>query len=215
MSFSKSRGTRKQLNVRGQTQPLHAPMRVSEQVIEKCRAIVDSPLKKQLRRLVLPSLRWRKGIVELGEGFQWGSPFSAKGARIGRYSYIGAGGSLSGPVVVGDLVMVSTCFRLVGHDHIFDDPQCPTRLNFPSSSRPETVIESDVWIGHGVTMMEGVIVGRGSIIAAGAVVTKSVPPYSIVGGVPAKMVRERFTPDQIVLYEEMLYGSSLGSAEGK
>jgi acetyltransferase-like isoleucine patch superfamily enzyme len=199
---------RKGINVRDETDLKIRPMRVSDQVIDKCRQTIDSPVKKQIRRLLLPILKWRKGIIELGEGFQWGKPFKAQGTRIGRFAYVGAGGLLNGPVVVGDLVMISTGFRLIGLDHQFDDPHTPIRLNFPKTARPSTVIEADVWIGHGVTMIEGVTVGRGSVIAAGAVVTKSIPPYSIVGGVPAHLIRQRFSPEQIEEYERELYGSA-------
>lgn len=60
-----------------------------------------------------------------------------------------------------------------------------------------TVIENDVWIGHGVTVTAGVHIGNGAIIAAGAVVTKDVPPYAIVGGVPAKIIKYRFNKETI------------------
>lgn len=66
------------------------------------------------------------------------------------------------------------------------------------------VIEDDVWCGANVTILKGVIIGRGSVIAAGAVVTKSCPPYSIIGGVPAKIIKKRFTPDEIAIHEGIL-----------
>jgi virginiamycin A acetyltransferase len=61
----------------------------------------------------------------------------------------------------------------------------------------DTVVGNDVWIGHGAIVMPGVTVGDGAIIAAGAVVTRDVPPYTIVGGSPATMIRQRF-PDAVV-----------------
>jgi acetyltransferase-like isoleucine patch superfamily enzyme len=68
-----------------------------------------------------------------------------------------------------------------------------------------TIVESDVWIGHGCILLAGVTIGTGSIIAAGSVVTSNVPRYSIVGGVPAKFIRKRFTDEEVARHEEMLY----------
>lgn len=66
------------------------------------------------------------------------------------------------------------------------------------------VIEDDVWTGANVTILKGVTIGRGSVIAAGSVVTKSFPPYSIIGGVPARLIKMRFTPEQIAEHERLL-----------
>lgn len=65
-------------------------------------------------------------------------------------------------------------------------------------------IEDDVWCGANVTILKGVTIGRGSVVAAGAVVTKSFAPYSIIGGVPAKLLKMRFTPEQIEEHERKL-----------
>lgn len=67
------------------------------------------------------------------------------------------------------------------------------------------MVEEDVWIGCNVTLLSGVNIGRGSIVAAGAVVTKSFPPYSIIGGVPAKLIKFKWTIDQILEHEAKLY----------
>lgn len=66
------------------------------------------------------------------------------------------------------------------------------------------VIEDDVWCDANVTILKGVTIGRGSIVAAGAVVTKSCHPYSIIGGIPAKILKRRFTDEDIVLHEKKL-----------
>lgn len=59
-------------------------------------------------------------------------------------------------------------------------------------SKGDIVIDDDVWIGYGATIMSGVHIGQGAVVAAGAVVTKDIPPYAIVGGVPAKVIKYRF-----------------------
>jgi maltose O-acetyltransferase len=66
-------------------------------------------------------------------------------------------------------------------------------------------IEDDVWVGARAVILRGVCVGRGSIVGAGSVVTKSVPPYAIVGGNPAGILMYRFSVDDILKHEELLY----------
>ncbi len=76
--------------------------------------------------------------------------------------------------------------------HGYTDTGRPMRLQGYTPPRP-VVIEDDVWIGTRAIILPGVRVGAGSIIGAGAVVTKSVPPYSIVAGNPARVVKSRLT----------------------
>ena len=78
---------------------------------------------------------------------------------------------------------------------------CIGSQTYEAISKGDIVVEDDVWIGHGATILSGVRIGQGAIIAAGAVVTKDVPPYAIVGGVPARTIKYRF-PTNIV--EELL-----------
>lgn len=77
--------------------------------------------------------------------------------------------------------------------------------NKPSGYDSDVIIEKDVWIGSNVTILAGVNIGRGATIAAGAVVSKDVPPYSIVGGIPAKVIKRYWTIEQIIEHEEKLY----------
>jgi len=66
------------------------------------------------------------------------------------------------------------------------------------------VIEDDVWIGHGSIILTPARIGRGAVVAAGSVVTKDVPSYAIVAGVPARVIKMRFTPEEIVKHEYLL-----------
>ena len=75
----------------------------------------------------------------------------------------------------------------------------------PCEYDKDVTVEEDVWLGVNVTLLSGVTVGRGSIVAAGAVVSKDVPPYSIVGGVPAKFIKFKWNINQILEHEAKLY----------
>jgi serine acetyltransferase len=74
----------------------------------------------------------------------------------------------------------------------------------PADDAP-VVISNDVWIGTGAIILKGVTIDRGAIIAAGAVVTKNVPPYAIVSGVPARLIKFRWKLSEIIQHEEILY----------
>ena len=107
------------------------------------------------------------------------------------YSYIGPN-CLIGPMVeLGAYAMIGPRVSIIGADHIYDKPGIPIIF----SGRPElspTIIDQDVWIGCGAILIAGVRIGRGAIVAAGAVVTKNIPAYEIYGGVPAKKIADRF-----------------------
>ena len=94
-----------------------------------------------------------------------------------------------GEIRMGNNVRIAAHVMLVGANHIFADRDKPIRNQ--GLERKSIVIEDDVWIAGRVNIMCGVTIGKGSVVAAGAVVTKDVPPYSVVGGVPAKIIKER------------------------
>ena len=77
--------------------------------------------------------------------------------------------------------------------------------NKPAGYDKDVIIDYDVWIGSRVTILSGVHVGRGATIAAGAVVSRDVPPYSVVGGVPARFIKFNWTIDEIIAHEQELY----------
>jgi len=80
-----------------------------------------------------------------------------------------------------------------------------TEQNKPKGYDKDVIIEKDVWIGCNVSILSGVVVGRGSVIAAGAVVNNDILPYSICGGVPARFIKFKWTIDEILEHERLLY----------
>ena len=92
-------------------------------------------------------------------------------------------------VVIGSDVMIAPAVTIRDKDHAFEDVLVPM-MDQGIITAP-VIIGDNVWIGHGATILKGVSIGRGAIVAAGAVVTKDVPEYAIVGGIPAKIIRMR------------------------
>lgn len=78
----------------------------------------------------------------------------------------------------------------------------PSHINDKSA---DVQIDEDVWVGANATILAGVHLGRGCVVSAGAVVTKSVPPYVLVAGTPARIIKRIFTVDQIIQHEQVLY----------
>lgn len=111
--------------------------------------------------------------------------------EIGEHSFIGCNAVLGagGGIRIGDNVLVGQSVNMHAENHVFADP---TRLiREQRVSYRGIVIEDNVWIGSRAVILDGVTVGRGAVIAAGAVVTATVPPFAVVAGVPARVVRVR------------------------
>lgn len=117
---------------------------------------------------------------------------------VGRKSYVLGGGLLSPHTIIGRYCSVAYNASIGAGRHQVEwlsTGLLPANALTPAIPQPPfTVIGHDVWIGVGATVVGGVRVGHGSIIGAGAVVTKDVPPYTIVGGSPARPIRPRFPP---------------------
>jgi acetyltransferase-like isoleucine patch superfamily enzyme len=158
-----------------------------------------------LRRLQTRLLLAGKGdFLTAGEGLHVG-----RGTRlwapvrltIGRCVYIGKQVHIEANADIGDYCLIANRVAFVGrHDHDFSHIGFPVRFapwvgskKFPSDQLfDKVIVEDDVWLGYGVTVLTGVTIGRGCIVAAGSVVSRSLPPYSICAGIPAKPIKERF-----------------------
>lgn len=130
---------------------------------------------------------------------------------VGDYTSLGSGTNIlttCAKVKIGSHVMFGPSVTIVSGDHRTDVVGKYMSEIGDGEKRPEddldVVIENDVWVGTGAIILKGVTIGRGAVVAAGALVTKDVPPYAIVGGVPAKIIKMRFSPEEIAEHERML-----------
>ena len=157
---------------------------------------------KQVRAWVLVRFRYRGARV--GRSFHVGQSVSiGQGFIAGDYVYVGPQSQLPPHVHVGNYSSLSARVAIVGSDHHYDKPGVPVVF----SGRPlscVTTIGQDVLIGHGAILLRGITIGNGAVVGAGAVVTKDVPPYAIVVGVPARILRYRFDERERAVHEEML-----------
>ena len=116
--------------------------------------------------------------------------FFASNTEIGDRSGIGAYSIISNKTIIGnDVMMARECLINPGN-HVIEDITKPMDQQGFEPIKP-VIIEDDVWLGSRVIILPGVRIGTGAVVAAGAVVTKDVPPFAIVGGVPAKIIRYR------------------------
>lgn len=114
------------------------------------------------------------------------------------------------PLTIGKKVIFGPHPTIITGDHRIDivgkyiiDVTVEEKL--PDNDAP-VVIGDDVWCGANVTILKGVTIGHGCVVAAGSVVTKSFPPYSVIGGVPAKLIKMRFTEKEMWENDRLLYG---------
>ena len=127
-----------------------------------------------------------------------------KDVRIGNnvqfspYCLVQTDAQFGNDVLIGDHV----CFTVKdGHRY---DVVGETIFHSPRGDAYKVIVEDDVLIGHGSTILSGVTIGRGSLVGAGSVVSKDIPRYSIVAGNPARVVKMRFTEEQIKEHERIL-----------
>ena len=144
-------------------------------------------------------IRWLRSNVACGCFDRHGKTINIeKGAEFGRGTGISIGDNsgigvncvVRGPLVMGSDIMMGPNVRIMTGKHNTERTDIPMRLQGFLPNKQVT-IGDDVWIGDGVIILPGLNIGKGAIIGAGAVVTKDVPEYSVVAGVPAKVVKYR------------------------
>lgn len=107
---------------------------------------------------------------------------------IGDHTRIGLHNTIIGPVTIGSHVNLAQGITVTALNHIFEDSD--KRIDEQGVSTTPVTIEDDIWIGANAVILPGVTIGNHSVVAAGAVVTKNVPPHSLVAGVPAKIIKQ-------------------------
>lgn len=107
---------------------------------------------------------------------------------IGDHTRVGLHNTIIGPVIIGNHVNLAQGITVTALNHNFDDSN--KRIDEQGVSTSAVIIEDDIWVGANAVILPGVTIGHHSVVAAGAVVTKDVPPHSLVVGVPAKIIKK-------------------------
>ena len=174
--------------------------------------VADSILQYKRLRRKLVAVIFRNLFEECGEKVIFdplSSHFSYKNIRFGSNVFVAPGAHFSnthGKIVIGSNVIIGPNVTLLGGDH---DYQLVGSLMFGNKKScshidPNIIIHDDVWIGANVTILKGVVIGKGAIIGAASVVTKDVDVYTVVVGNPARKLKDRFSDVEIARHEEII-----------
>lgn len=134
--------------------------------------------------------------IELGENirFEKNSYIYAINAnlKVGDNFFLGVNSQLCAvreDIIIGDYCMIAPNCIFVSDDHCFDSIESP--MMEQGFNVGKIVLKNDIWIGANSVILKDIVIGEGSIIGAGSIVTKNIKPYSIMGGVPAKLIKKR------------------------
>jgi len=163
-------------------------------------------LLKKIRNIYIANVQLKP--FQIGKGFHAGARvriWAKDTLSIGKNFYIGRDSFIETDCIIGDYVIIANKVGIIGrYDHNYQEIGTPIRLASQIRDLDYkwkgkgliTKIGNDVWIGYGATILGGVNIGDGAIIAAGSVVTKDVSAYTIIGGNPAKKLSDRFSTEE-------------------
>jgi chloramphenicol O-acetyltransferase type B len=117
--------------------------------------------------------------------------------RVGSNVYIGPAAYFVGPISIGDDVLIAPNVSILATYHEFMTLGQPIRASGQSEAEG-VVVEDDVWLGYGTTLMRGVRIGQGAVVGARSLVIDSVPPYVVAAGSPCRPIRLRFTDTELL-----------------
>jgi acetyltransferase-like isoleucine patch superfamily enzyme len=145
-----------------------------------------SAIRKRTRIDVLPFNKFELGAYSILEDFCTINN-GVGDVIIGNHTLIGMGNVIIGPVTIGNDVIFAQNIVLSGLNHNYENIHLPIKKQ--SVSTAPIVVNDECWIGANVVVTAGVVIGKHSVVAAGSVVTKDVPPYSVVVGNPARVIK--------------------------
>ncbi len=168
--------------------------------------LIISPVKKRLLGNCGNRVFLRKGT-----NFTW------KNVHIGNNVYVGSEALFMctrAKTYIGDNVMFGPRVVMITGGHRIDVVgrymiSITDKEKSPEDDR-DIILEGDNWIGANATILRGVTLGKGSVVAAGAVVTKDVAPFTVVGGIPAKLIRKRFDDETLLRHLQLLEDTNSG-----
>ncbi len=168
--------------------------RIVRKIANKCRTFLKFSIVN----------RWvkRRGFVRCPMTVRFWSPHRM--VILGDSVQFGPYCSIQCDLTIGSKVLIGPHVAFVGRDdHRYDVVGVPM-WDAGRGDNYCTIVEDDVWIGYGAIIVAGVTIGRGSVVGAGSVVVADIPRYSIAVGVPARVVRQRFTETEIEVHERLL-----------
>lgn len=161
---------------------------------------VFNHLRSFIRFKILQPWIQTQGMVRIPTNVKIFAPH--KNVRLGRNVQFGPNCYIGTDIIFGNFVLCAPEVKFIGkNEHSYDNPTSTIWEGERGSDNP-TIIGSDVWIGYGAIIIGGIKIGNGAIVAAGSVVTKNVDPYTVVGGNPATVIKNRFKTEKERLTHE-------------